>query len=967
VTVVPLQDFLHERGAAGGFTTEDALVSFLPLLRQVIEAHAAGLVAPLDGLQALSVESARIWFANAARRQPQANDSEIRRLDAPRNTALEVVAERRAETEVSDGHDVVTNLDIGQRDLPLVRPVYLPGYIAWEHLAGHHDALADTFCLGLILAAMMTGLDLNDAADLRTFVEHRGNLFRLNPTLHPVLAKAIVRLTELSRHRRPQDLRMVLRSLENYRDQTVDMDFDPASLVGAPAGQTRRQALLARLQERLFEISSRNRLLQFRPTLSTVNLTQASVPLSFDVNHIRPDQLLTWRGAFRDAVVAGDDVPLNRYLNFQEMPFLPGVLDRIRAEAQRDQAEFGFEQLRLVLCFLRWADVKQKPAELYASPLVLLPVRMVKRKGVRDSFWLKPLQEEAEVNPVVRYLFRRLYGIVLPESIRLTETAMDDLFAVIAARVQASEPGITVTRVDRPRIELIHDLARRRLDSFHRRTQLSGRGIRTLYDLDYSYDANNYHPLGIRVFSERIRRVDVHLKQILAENPAPRHFLIDESGGISQREKRFYSLRENGDENPYSWEYDLCCVTLGNFRYRRMSLVRDYDELIAEERENPAFDTLFALSPRPVGLEAVQAPPLEERHHVVACDPTQAAAIGMARQGLSYIIQGPPGTGKSQTITNLIADYAVQGRRVLFVCEKRAAIDVVFQRLRQRGLGQLGCLIHDSQSDKKEVIADLKATYGARLAEREAPTGHRRRRRQLLHLLRQELDPLQGFHDAMTAVTPETGLPPRALLDRALTLREHLPPLSVREQERLPDYGLWYDHRERIDRFRQVLRDVQPEGVFCRHALHPLGGRITQAERPLELLLDRLAEARASLARLEACLERARIPGDWRRTLPEVKALTDFATQVADLVQWGVFPAVDPTSDLARRLQAAAASRRQLDAAVEAARQACRHWRRRLPREDVTAALAQALAYERAPLPFLRPGWWRLRRVLNEC
>ena len=72
---------------------------------------------------------------------------------------------------------------------------------------------------------------------------------------------------------------------------------------------------------------------------------------------------------------------------------------------------------------------------------------------------------------------------------------------------------------------------------------------------------------------------------------------------------------------------------------------------------------------------------------------------------------GPPGTGKSQTITNLIADYVARGKRVLFVCEKRAAIDVVFHRLRQQGLDELCCLIHDSQTDKKAFIRNLKQTY----------------------------------------------------------------------------------------------------------------------------------------------------------------------------------------------------------------------------------------------------------------
>src|ERR1700704_6383040 len=88
-----------------------------------------------------------------------------------------------------------------------------------------------------------------------------------------------------------------------------------------------------------------------------------------------------------------------------------------------------------------------------------------------------------------------------------------------------------------------------------------------------------------------------------------------------------------------------------------------------------------------------------------------------AREGGSYIIQGPPGTGKSQTITNLIADYVARGKRVLFVCEKRAAIDVVFHRLRQQGLDELCCLIHDSQTDKKAFIQNLKQTYETFLSQ----------------------------------------------------------------------------------------------------------------------------------------------------------------------------------------------------------------------------------------------------------
>ena len=113
-------------------------------------------------------------------------------------------------------------------------------------------------------------------------------------------------------------------------------------------------------------------------------------------------------------------------------------------------------------------------------------------------------------------------------------------------------------------------------------------------------------------------------------------------------------------------------------------------------------------------VAAMPTPPpteVDDSYAIVSCDPTQASAIALARAGRDFIIQGPPGTGKSQTITNLIADYVVRGKRVLFVCEKRAAIDVVFHRLQQTGLHQLSCLIHDSQADKKAFIMDMKENY----------------------------------------------------------------------------------------------------------------------------------------------------------------------------------------------------------------------------------------------------------------
>ena len=73
--------------------------------------------------------------------------------------------------------------------------------------------------------------------------------------------------------------------------------------------------------------------------------------------------------------------------------------------------------------------------------------------------------------------------------------------------------------------------------------------------------------------------------------------------------------------------------------------------------------------------------------HVTDADSSQAVVIEEVRRGRHLVIQGPPGTGKSQTITNLIATAVKEGKKVLFVAEKMAALEVVHSRLERLGLG----------------------------------------------------------------------------------------------------------------------------------------------------------------------------------------------------------------------------------------------------------------------------------------
>ena len=94
----------------------------------------------------------------------------------------------------------------------------------------------------------------------------------------------------------------------------------------------------------------------------------------------------------------------------------------------------------------------------------------------------------------------------------------------------------------------------------------------------------------------------------------------------------------------------------------------------------------------------------------ISADSSQLAAVYAAGQGHSFVLHGPPGTGKSQTITNIIANALYQGKSVLFVAEKMAALTVVEKRLSSIGLGDFCLELHSNKARKKDVLDQLEKT-----------------------------------------------------------------------------------------------------------------------------------------------------------------------------------------------------------------------------------------------------------------
>jgi hypothetical protein len=129
--------------------------------------------------------------------------------------------------------------------------------------------------------------------------------------------------------------------------------------------------------------------------------------------------------------------------------------------------------------------------------------------------------------------------------------------------------------------------------------------------------------------------------------------------------------------------------------------------------------------------------PLADEFLVLDADSSQNWAINAVLAGESLIVRGPPGTGKSQTISNLIASLIARNKRVLFVAEKRAAIDAVLKRLRGRELGDLILDLHGGVSSRR---AFAHAIGEALEASRAAPKVDDARQRRRVEARRDELN-----------------------------------------------------------------------------------------------------------------------------------------------------------------------------------------------------------------------------------
>lgn len=163
-------------------------------------------------------------------------------------------------------------------------------------------------------------------------------------------------------------------------------------------------------------------------------------------------------------------------------------------------------------------------------------------------------------------------------------------------------------------------------------------------------------------------------------------------------------------------------VTLAMFSFAKFLMWKDLTERTEQLRQNAVVRHLidtprdsFSSSVKftdPRRLDAELSP--EQTFCPLPADSSQLSAVLAAARGKDFVLIGPPGTGKSQTIANLIAQCLAENKRVLFVSEKIAALDVVYRRLREVGLGEFCLELHSSKARKADILEQLKRSWEAR-------------------------------------------------------------------------------------------------------------------------------------------------------------------------------------------------------------------------------------------------------------
>lgn len=226
------------------------------------------------------------------------------------------------------------------------------------------------------------------------------------------------------------------------------------------------------------------------------------------------------------------------------------------------------------------------------------------------------------------------------------------------------------------------------------------------------------------------------------------------------------------------WQVVTDAIELGFFSFGKFMLYHDLDSTqwpadskpiahpILQDLYTDGFRDAQPSVPEDAFIDA--EPRTATLHQVVDADSSQLLAMLAIQEGRNLVIQGPPGTGKSQTITNIIANAIGEGKKVLFVAEKMAALEVVKRRLDNIALGEACLELHSHKANKKELHRALKSVL-----DLGKPAIHKLQ--QEVAMLAAYQDELNGYCAAIHTAIGKSGWNAQAVTGRLLQIAAAYP------------------------------------------------------------------------------------------------------------------------------------------------------------------------------------------------